>query len=40
MKVLAEEAWGWFLIADMGRLYLNVLVEHGAISYEWQKTAP
>lgn len=33
MKVLAEEPWDWYLFDDMGQLFLDVLVEHGAISY-------
>ena len=33
MQVVAEEAWDWFLFDDAGNLYLDVLVEHGAISY-------
>jgi hypothetical protein len=33
MKVVAEEPWDWFLIEEDGRLYLDVLVEHGAISF-------
>jgi hypothetical protein len=34
MKVIAEETWSWFLFEDDGQLYLEVLVEHGAVSYE------
>ncbi len=34
MNVIAEEPWGWFLFADGDTLYLEVLVEHGAISYD------
>ena len=33
MIVLAEEPWGWYLFDDMGQLFLDVLVEHGAVSY-------
>ncbi len=33
MNVVAEEPWGWFLFADGNVLYLDVLVEHGAVSY-------
>ena len=33
MKVVAEAPWDWFLFEDDGRLYLDVLVEHGAISF-------
>jgi hypothetical protein len=33
MIVLAEEPYGWYLFDDMGQLFLDVLVEHGAISY-------
>jgi hypothetical protein len=33
MRVVAEEPWNWFLFEDDGRLYLDVLVEHGAISF-------
>jgi hypothetical protein len=33
MLVIAEKAWDWFLFEDEGRLYLDVLVEHGAISF-------
>jgi hypothetical protein len=33
MKVVAEEPWNWFLFEDDGRLYLDVLVEHGATSF-------
>lgn len=33
MKVVAEEPWSWFLFEDEGNLYLDVLVEHGAISF-------
>jgi hypothetical protein len=33
MKVVAEEPWDWFLFEEDGRLYLDVLVEHGAISF-------
>ena len=34
MIVIAEEPWGWFLFADGDVLYLNVLVEHGAVSFD------
>lgn len=34
MKVIAEEPWDWFLFDDDGIYYLNVLVEHGAVSYD------
>ena len=33
MQVVAEAQWNWFLFEDAGRLYLQVLVEHGAISF-------
>jgi hypothetical protein len=33
MKVVAEDPWNWFLFEEDGRLYLDVLVEHGAISF-------
>ena len=33
MKVVAEEPWNWFLFEEDGKLYLDVLVEHGAISF-------
>ncbi|VWC49198.1 hypothetical protein BLA23254_07638 [Burkholderia lata] len=33
MRVLAEEPWSCFLLEEDGRLYLDVLVEHGAISF-------
>lgn len=33
MKVVAEEPWNWFLFEDDGKLYLDVLVEHGAVSF-------
>jgi len=33
MKVVAEEPRDWFLLEDEGMLYLDVLVEHGAISF-------
>ncbi len=33
MRVIAEEPWGWFLFEDDGKLYLDVLVEHGAVSF-------
>ena len=34
VKVVAEEPWDWFLFDDDGVYYLDVLVEHGAISYD------
>ena len=34
MQVVAEEPWNWFLFEDGGILYLEVLVEHGAISFD------
>ncbi|WP_426212512.1 hypothetical protein [Massilia sp. TWP1-3-3] len=33
MWVVDEEPWSWFLFEDSGRLYLDVLIEKGAISY-------
>lgn len=33
MEVIAEDPWNWFLFADEGKLYLDVLVENGAVSY-------
>jgi hypothetical protein len=33
MKVVAEEPWNWFLFEEDGKLYLDVLVEHGAVSF-------
>jgi hypothetical protein len=33
MQVIAEEPWDWFLFEDGGKLYLDVLIEHGAISF-------
>ena len=33
MKVVAEAPWNWFLFEDDGRLYLEALVEHGAVSF-------
>ena len=38
MRVVAEEPWDWYLFDDDGVYYLNVLVEHGCISYD--VTAP
>ena len=34
MQVIAEEPWSWFLFEDGGTLYLDVLVEHGAVSFD------
>jgi hypothetical protein len=33
MRVIAEEPWSWFLFEDDGKLFLDVLVENGAISF-------
>jgi hypothetical protein len=33
MRVVAEEPWSWFLFEDDGKLFLDVLVENGAISF-------
>lgn len=33
MRVIAEEPWSWFLLEEDGTLYLDVLVENGAISF-------
>lgn len=33
MRVVAEEPWNWFLFEDEGKHYLDVLVEHGAVSF-------
>ncbi len=33
MEVIAEDPWNWFLFEDEGRLYLDVLVENGAVSF-------
>lgn len=33
MRVIAEEPWSWFLLEDDGKLFLDVLVENGAISF-------
>lgn len=33
MQVLAEEPWSFFLLEDEGKLYVDVLVEHGPASF-------
>src|SRR3982750_1937644 len=33
MEVIAEDPWNWFLLDDEGRLYLDVLIENGAVSF-------
>jgi len=33
MEVIAEAPWNWFLFHDDGKLYLDVLVENGAVSF-------
>ncbi|VWM18772.1 hypothetical protein BLA6992_06931 [Burkholderia lata] len=33
MRVIAEDPWSWFLLEEDGKLYLDVLVEHGAVSF-------
>jgi len=33
MQVIAEDPWNWFLFEDEGLLYLDVLVENGAVSF-------
>jgi hypothetical protein len=33
MHVIAEDPWNWFLLEDEGTLYLDVLVENGAVSF-------
>ena len=33
MKVIADDPWNWFLFEDDGKLYLEVLVESGAMSF-------
>lgn len=33
MEVIAEDPWNWFLIEVEGKLYLDVLVESGAVSF-------
>lgn len=33
MQVIAEDPWNWFLFDDEGKLYLEVLVEYGAVSF-------
>lgn len=33
MRVIAEEPWSWFLLEEDGKLYLDVLVENGAVSF-------
>lgn len=33
MKVVAEEPWSWFLFEDGADRFLDVLVEHGAVSF-------
>ena len=33
MQVLAEEPWSFFLLEDEGKLYVDVLVERGAVSF-------
>lgn len=38
MRVVAEEPWSWILFEDSGSWFLDVLVEHGAVSFN--VTAP
>ena len=33
MEVVAEDPRNWFLFEDEGRLYLDVLIESGAVSF-------
>lgn len=33
MRVVAEEPWDWLLFEEDGHLWLDVLVEHGAVSF-------
>lgn len=33
MQVIAEDPWNWFLFEDGEQLYLDVLVENGAVSF-------
>lgn len=33
MQVVAEDPRNWFLLEENGKLYLDVLVEHGAVSF-------
>ena len=33
MHVVAEEPWDWLLFEEDGHLWLDVLVEHGAVSF-------
>ncbi|MBN3771445.1 hypothetical protein [Burkholderia sp. Se-20378] len=33
MRVIAEDPWSWFLLEEDGKLYLDVPVEHGAVSF-------
>jgi hypothetical protein len=33
MEVIAEDPWNWFLFEDEGTLYLDVLVDNGAVSF-------
>ncbi|WP_321957782.1 hypothetical protein [Paraburkholderia bannensis] len=34
IQVIAEEPWDWFLLEGEGTVYLNILVEHGAVSFD------
>ena len=33
MKVVAEAPWSWFLFEDGAERFLDVLIEHGAVSF-------
>lgn len=38
MRVVAESPWDWFLFEEDGQWWLDVLVDHGAVSFS--VTAP